>query len=187
MKKIILIAAAALLSMPSSLLAQGKYFTREGNIYFTSTSTVEKIEATNKKVTSIIDTETGQIEFAVLMKAFEFEKALMQEHFNENYVESDKFPKAVFKGAIVNKGDVKWTTDGTYPVKVSGKMTLHGVTKDITTDGTIEVKGGKVLAKAAFSLLLKDYNIEIPKLVADKISESVNVKVDLNLDPYKAN
>lgn len=187
MKKIILIAAIALLSIPASLFAQGKYFTREGIIFFASTSTVEKIEATNKKVTSIVDTETGQMEFAVLMKAFEFEKALMQEHFNENYVESDKFPKAVFKGAIVNKSDVKWTTDGTYPVKVAGKMTLHGVTKDMSAEGTIEIKGGKVIARSTFSLLLKDYNIEIPKVVADKISEAVTVKVDLNLEPYKTN
>ena len=187
MKKLLLVAALALMSLPGYVNAQGKYFTREGRIQFNSKSTVEKIEGVNKKVTSIIDSETGQMEFSILMKAFEFEKALMQEHFNENYVESTKFPKAGFKGSIVNNSDVKWTVDGTYPVKVQGKMTIHGVTKDLTTDGTIEVKAGKVIAKSKFIILLKDYNIEIPKLVQDKITEDVIVLVDLNLDPFKAN
>lgn len=187
MKKILIFASLLLISMPCLVSAQGKYFTREGRIQFNSKSTVEKIEGVNKKVTSIIDTQTGQIEFSVLMKAFEFEKALMQEHFNENYVESDKFPKANFKGTIANNSEIKWTTDGTYPAKVQGKMTIHGVTKDVTADGSIEVKGGKVIANSKFIILLKDYNIEIPKLVKDKITEDVIILVDLNMDPFKGN
>ncbi len=187
MKKSILVAALAFIMLPLGMMAQGKYFTREGKIYFYSKASNEEIAATNKKVTSVVDAATGQLEFSVLMKAFEFEKALMQEHFNENYVESDKFPKATFKGIINNNSDVKWTTDGNYPVKISGKLTIHGVTQDITADGTIDVKGTKVVANSIFSVLLKDYNIEIPKLVKDKVSESLKITVDMNYDPYKSN
>ncbi|MBL0343141.1 MAG: YceI family protein [Bacteroidetes bacterium] len=187
MKKLMLFFAIALLTLPVASFAQNKYFTREGKIQFYSKASDEEIAATNKKVTSVVDAASGQIEFSVLMKAFEFQKALMQEHFNENYVESDKFPKAVFKGAIVNNADVKWTADGSYPVKVSGKLTIHGVTKDVVIDGTIAVKSGKISANSVFNILIKDYNIEIPKLVKDKVSETLKITVDLNYDPFKAN
>lgn len=167
-----------------NLKAQNKYFTKEGRARFVSKAPLEEIEGVNKKVTSILDVSTGQIEFSVLMKAFEFQKALMQEHFNENYVESDKFPKATFKGAIENFADVKWTTDGIYSVKVAGKMTMHGVTKDINVPGTIEIKDGKVIASSSFSLMVKEYGIEIPRVVKDKVSENVNVDIDLNYEVF---
>lgn len=185
MKKIFLISVLSMLVIPFATFAQGKFFTREGTISFYSKASNEEIYAINKKVTSVIDAETGQMEFSVLMKAFEFEKALMQEHFNENYVESDKYPKAVFKGMITNKDAVKWTTDGSYPVNITGKMTMHGVTKDITVDGKIDVKGGKVSGNSVFTILLKDYDVVIPKLVADKVSESLKVTVDMKYDPFK--
>ena len=172
--------------MTVSLTAQNKYFTKEGRAQFESKAPLEEITAVNKKVTSVLDASSGQIEFSVLMKAFEFEKALMQEHFNENYVESDKFPKSVFKGKIDNADQVKWTTDGIYPVKVTGTMTIHGVTKDITVPGTFEVKGGKINGKSSFTILLKDYNIAIPNLVKDKVSETVKIDVDLNYELFAA-
>ena len=186
MKKISLLVVAVLLLQYANVSAQGKFFTREGKVHFFSKAPMEEIDGVNKKATSIIDTQTGQIEFSILMKAFEFEKALMMEHFNENYVESDKFPKSVFKGVISNNSEVKWTTDGTYPVKVAGKMTLHGVTKDMNADGTITIKGGKPTATSTFNLLIKDYNIEIPKVVKDKVAESVKVVVDISYEPFQA-
>jgi len=185
MKKSILAAALMLLTY-TGVQAQGKIFTREGRVTFLSDAPMEKIAGLNKKVTSIIDTQTGQMEFSILMKAFEFEKALMQEHFNENYVESDKYPKAVFKGTIMNNSTVKWGTDGVYPVKVKGQMILHGVTREFDTDGTITVKDGKASANSKFNLLLADYKIEIPKLVKDKVSESVAVEVSMNYEPFTA-
>jgi len=183
MKKLIYLCAV-ILFVTSVAQAQTQYYTKEGKVKFVSKAPMEQIEGVNKKVTSILDIATGQIEFSVLMKAFEFEKALMQEHFNENYVESDKFPKATFKGSIQNNSDVKWTVDGTYPVKVSGKMTLHGVTKEISASGTIEIKNGKISATSAFSLVIKDFDIVIPSVVKDKIAESVSVEVNLNYELF---
>jgi hypothetical protein len=166
-------------------MAQSKYFTREGKIEFLSKAPLEDIHSVNKKVTAILDTETGQMEFSVLMKAFEFEKALMMEHFNENYVESDKFPKSVFKGKIDNVSEVKWKQDGTYPVKVSGSMTIHGVTKEVSYPGTIMIKNGKINGNAEIDITLKDYNISIPRVVKDNISETVKVTIEVALDPFK--
>lgn len=174
------IIIALLLTGAITANAQSKYFTRTGKITFDATSSAspEQIEANNSQVNTVIDAVTGQMEFAALMKAFEFEKALMQEHFNENYVESDKFPKSVFKGKIENISQVDFNKDGTYPVKVAGQLTLHGVTKGASTNGTVEIKNGKVNAKSTFIILLADFGIEIPKLVADKISKEVKIIVD---------
>jgi hypothetical protein len=182
MKKLML-ASILLLGNIAIVNAQGKYFTRDGKVSFNSDAPLEKIEANNSKASSVMDASTGQMEFSVLMKAFEFEKALMQEHFNENYVESTKFPKSVFKGKVDNIGDVNFNKDGIYPVKVSGSLTLHGVTRPVSTNGTIEVKNGKPSAVSAFSILLSDYNIEIPKLVEGKVSNEVKIKVNVNYEP----
>ncbi|MBC8172938.1 MAG: YceI family protein, partial [Chitinophagales bacterium] len=152
-------------------------------ISFYSTASVENIEAHNKKATAVVDTKTGAMEFAVLMKAFEFEKALMEEHFNENYVESDKFPKATFKGKIDNLSSVNFSKDGTYAVTVSGDLTIHGVTKATTATGNFVVSGGKITGKSEFNILLADYKIAIPAIVKDNISEKVLIVVDLGLEP----
>jgi hypothetical protein len=165
-----------------SSFAQTKYFSRNGEIAFYSEAPLEQIEARNTSANSVLDASTGQIEFAVLMKAFGFEKALMEEHFNENYVESGKFPKSTFKGKIENISEVDFSKDGKYKVKVSGQLTLHGVTKDVSTAGTIEVKNGAVNATSEFSILLEDYQIAIPKLVKDKIANEVKITVSI---PYQ--
>lgn len=184
MKKFFVFGAVLFLSL--SIRAQDKYFTKSGKINFYSRASLENIEANNKSVTCVLDTKSGNLQFAVLMKGFEFEKALMQEHFNENYVESHKFPKAEFKGQVVNNGEIDYSKDGTYKAKVKGKLTLHGETKDVETSGTIVVKGGKVEADAEFNIELADYKIEIPKIVKDNISKTVKITVDCNLDPLKS-
>lgn len=165
----------------NSAFAQ-KYFTKTGSVNFFSKTSLENIDATNKKATCVIDSKTGQIEIALLMKAFEFEKALMQEHFNENYVESDKFPKATFKGNITNIASVNFTKDGSYPVDITGKLTMHGVSKDMKTKGSIVVKNGKIQATTEFSVLLADYYIEIPAVVEDKIQKSIKISATLWLE-----
>jgi polyisoprenoid-binding protein YceI len=119
------------------------------------------------------------------MKAFEFEKALMQEHFNENYVESDKFHNAEFRGSVINNSDVKYLANGTYAAKVNGKLTIHGVTRDVQTDGKIIVSGGKMNTTAEFKVLLSDYNISIPGLVEDKVSKTAIISVSCSLDLFK--
>lgn len=159
-----------------------KYFTRTGTISFFSEAPLEKIEATNNSATSIFDLETGNMEFAVLIKGFQFEKALMQEHFNENYMESSKFPKATFKGQIAEIGDVDFSKDGEYPVKVKGALTIHGETQEVETEGKFVVKEGAIAANASFEIAVADYKIEIPKVVRDNIAKIV--RIDINSD-YK--
>jgi len=171
----------AVVACSSLAFGQGKYFTREGNVRFFSDASMEKIEAKNNKVSAAIDAQTGKVEFAVLIKSFQFEKALMQEHFNENYMESDKYPKATFAGTITNLKDINFSRDGTYKANVSGKLTMHGVTRDVNTMGTIRVSKGMVNVSNTFKVKLADYNIEIPAVVKDKIAKEVEVTVDSNL------
>lgn len=185
MKKQIMLAITGCLLAVSAVTAQEKFFTKNGKILFHSKASLENIEAHNKSVTCVLDTRSGAIQFAVLMKAFEFEKALMQEHFNENYIESHKFPRAEFKGALVNNHEVNYSRDGNYPVKVKGKLTLHGETRDVETNGTVQVRSGKLKADAVFSVALEDYNVEIPKLVKDNIAKTVSITVDCSLEPLK--
>ena len=185
MKKQIITVATLLFSV-AIVKAQDKYFTKSGKIVFHSKASLENIEANNKTVTCVLDTKTGNLQFAVMMKAFEFEKALMQEHFNENYVESNKFPKAEFKGLVVNNGEINYSREGTYKAKVKGKLTLHGETKDVETTGTIVIKSGKIGAEAVFNIELADYKVEIPKVVKDNISKTVSITVDCTLDPLKS-
>jgi len=181
MKRIILICSLFVF-FASQADAQSKYLTRNAKVTFLSDAPLEKIEAINTQGTSIFVAPTGQFECAILMKAFEFEKALMMEHFNENYVESDKYPKAVFKGLITDMASVDLTKPGSYPVTFKGTMDLHGVKKEITGKGTMEVKDGKVRARSSFSLPLADYKIEIPALVKDKVAKEVNITVDATYD-----
>ena len=110
----------------------------------------------------------------------------MEEHFNEDYMESDKFPKGEFKGVITNNAEINYAKDGVYSAKVKGKMTIHGITKDVETTGTIKVDNGKVNANSVFNVLLSDYKIKIPAVVKDKVSNSIKVSVDCQLEPLKS-
>jgi YceI-like domain len=161
-------------------LAQEKYATKNGKISFTNKGPFENIEARNKGATCVLDSKTGNLQFLVLIKGFEFEKSLMQEHFNENYLESTKFPKCNFTGQITNNSTVNYAADGSYDVTVKGKLTLHGVTNDITAPGKLTVKGGKIQAVSDFSIALPDYKIK-----TDKIAKTVKIHVDCSLDPLK--
>lgn len=183
MKKIsILISAFFLLITAAS--AQ-KFMTRTGHISFYSNAPVEKIEAHHYQCSSLINMADSSIVFQVLIKGFEFENARMQEHFNENYLESDKYPRAVFKGKILNLSKDQLSKDGIYPAEVEGEMEIHGVKKMIKATGTIEKKGDVIVVKADFPVTLKDYNITIPSSVTGKIAETVDIKVDMELRPYK--
>ena len=165
--------------------AQDKYFTKNAKIDFLSIAPLEDIEGKNKTATAILDSKIGSLQFSVLMHGFEFHKALMQEHFNENYVESDKFPKAEFKGIILNNAEINYRKTGTYTANVKGTMTLHGITKDLETTATIKVNDDNLKAESIFNLLLSDYNIKRPAVVKDKISNTIKVTVDAKLDPLK--
>src|SRR4051812_31116624 len=143
MKRIVI--AIAFAAMFTNLHAQKIYSTKTGKISFFSSAPLEDIEAKTSEVESKF-ASNGQIVFTLLMKGFEFENQQMEDHFNEEYLESTKYPKADFKGNIINMNEIDLSKDGTYPAKVKGSLTIHGVTKEIATNGTIEVKGPKVIA-----------------------------------------
>jgi hypothetical protein len=162
--------------------AQDIWFTRNGNISFHAGTSLEDIDGINNDVASLINAKTGDIAFTVLVKSFHFTRSLMEEHFNENYMESTKFPKSTFSGKITDPGKVNFVKDGTYPVSVEGDLSIHGVTKKITAPATIKIIGGKISAEAKFKILMSDYNVAIPGVVADKISKEAMVEVKCNYE-----
>lgn len=164
--------------------AQNRYFTRTGHIWFFSEAPLENIEAHNKAVSSFISFDTGELVFSVPMKNFEFRKSLMQEHFNENYLETNKYPRSTFKGNISNIQTINFRKDGLYPANVTGTLSIHGITRTVSAEGTLEVKAGRVGAKATFTITPEEYNIEIPLLVRQKVAKIIQINVDLQYDPY---
>ncbi len=162
---------------------QDIFMTRSGQVSFFSTTPIENIEAVNNEVSSILNAGTGELVFAVLIKSFKFEKALMEEHFNENYMESAKIPKATFQGRIVNIPTMKLSTNGSWPATVEGDLTIHGVRRHITANGTVTSENGKITVSSTFTILLKDYDVERPALVAEKISEKIDIKVNCRYEP----
>lgn len=156
--------------------------TRTGTIQFFSKTDIEDIEAINNQVSSVINTDNGEIAFTLLMKAFTFEKALMQEHFNEKYVESEAFPKANLKGTIVNFSLDK-LTDKPTEFTVKGSLTIHGVTKEIE-EKIILSKSSKnaIIATSNFTVKPEDYKIEIPSIVRGNISKTIEIKVKMDYE-----
>ena len=183
MKKIIATVFTTVFAVGFSM-AQEMYFTKNGHVDFFSSTPMEDIKADNNKVTSVLNVTNGDIEFSMLIMAFQFEKSLMQEHFNENYMESSTYPKSTFKGKITNFDAINLKADGTYPVEVAGKLTIHGVTKDVRTNGTFTVKEGKIKAVSSFTVKPEDFNISIPNLVREKIAKEIKVNVDNTYEPY---
>jgi hypothetical protein len=177
------ISAAALLTVFHTGAYCQIYITRTGFIGFYSKTPLEDIRAENNQVFAAIDADKKNIAFSLLLRGFVFTKELMQEHFNENYVESDKYPKATFNGSFT--GDVDVTKDGVYRVMVKGNLTLHNVTHPLEAPGTIEVKGGKLLGQAEFKVKPEDYNITIPSLVRDKIAGEMRVNVKIECSTNK--
>jgi len=161
--------------------SQKVYNTRTGLISFFSSAPLEDIEAKNHAVVSQLSTATGQFSFDMNIKDFHFENDLMEEHFNEDYMHTDKLPKAFFKGTITNLKDINFTKDGIYNATVKGSMTLHGVTKEIVQNGTIEIKGVKAIARSKFKVLRKDYNIG-GSLPSKMISDTVEITIDCTYD-----
>ena len=159
-----------------------KYYTKNGSISFFSKAALEDIKADNNQVMSVINTQTGELQFSLLTKGFHFKKALMEEHFNADYMESDKFPKSTFKGTITDITKVDFTKDGTYQVNVSGDLSIHGVTKKTTANSSIAIKGGKITGSSKFTVALSDFNITIPKVYQDNISKTIEITVACNYD-----
>jgi hypothetical protein len=162
-----------------------KYMTKNGYIGFYSITPMEEIKADNNQVASVLDTGTGDMVFQVLIKSFHFERALMEEHFNENYLESEKYPKATFKGKISNLSSVNFSKAGTYDVTVEGDLAIHNVTNRVIIKGTIEIITGGINASSKFNIVPEDYKIEIPGVVRDKINKNLEVTVSMKYTPVE--
>ena len=178
MKQLLLLLA--LTGYITKSLEQKTYQTKSGKITFYSAALLGNIEAVNNQVDSKLSTN-GQMVFMVAIKGFRFENATMQEHFNENYMESDKFPKAVFMGRITNVNEVDFTKDASYKTTVTGTLEIHGVKQPATATGTIQINAGKASVKSNFKIKLVDYNIK-GTLIGDKIAKELAITVDCKYD-----
>ncbi|UOQ54315.1 YceI family protein [Hymenobacter cellulosivorans] len=178
-----LVLIPLLLAAAPASFGQGKFMTKTGRVTFFSTSIIEDIEAINNATAAVIDLNTSQLAFSVPIKDFTFKRTLMQEHFNENYMESGKYPRATFTGHFVGLDGTVLGTAGAHQVKAEGDLTLHGVTHHVTVPGTLEMKNGQLQAFALFSVAPADYGIEIPLLVRENIAKIVSIRVILIGDP----
>jgi hypothetical protein len=160
-----------------------KYMTKNGYIGFYSHTPMEDIKGDNNQVVGALDISTGEMVFQALIKSFHFDRALMEEHFNENYMESYKIPKSIFKGKITNLKDVDFSKSGIYNITVEGDLTIHDVTNKISTQGTIEVVSGGINANSKFKIVPEDYKINIPGVVKDKFEKSLEVTVAMKYTP----
>jgi hypothetical protein len=163
----------ALLSFTQA--GQDVYTCKNARINIYSSAPIEDIEANSNEAVSVYNAATGELAFSVPIRSLHFQKALMEEHFNENYMESDKYPKATFKGKIQEHPDV--TKDGIYPVTVAGDLQVHGVTQNRTIKGQVKVNGGVVSMSSEFMVKCADHHIDIPQIVFHNIAESIRVRV----------
>jgi hypothetical protein len=173
-----------LMAVSAGLYSQEIYYTKTGTIIFDSSTPLETIYAQNNQVTSFLNTSDGEMNFAALMRSFKFKNALMEEHFNENFIESAKYPRAVFKGKILNWQDIDLSRDEEQQAKIEGELTLHGVTKKIRPDATLHPRGGNIDGRCEFIVSAEDFDIHIPAVVRDKIAREVKVMVNVNYEPY---
>jgi hypothetical protein len=180
-KKIVLIA---LISLGSIMMKAQIYMGKTCDISFFSKGPIEDIYAISKSTKPILNTATNEVAIKITIKGFVFEDKLMEEHFNEKYLESDKYPYAVFAGKI-NEKIADYKKDGTYNVTVTGKLTMHGTEKPITINAVATIKDQIITFESKFFIALKDYNIEVPSIVAQNIAEQVEVTVKGTLAEYK--
>lgn len=177
--KRIFFSALLILGTGASTFSQ-RYIAEQGLISFFSDAPVEDITATNNNVTSIFTASSGAIAFSVPIQDFEFEKKLMKEHFNDKYMESARFPRSTFAGTITG---YSMDTNGVQRVRAKGKLTIHGIVKEIDVPGSFEFSDGKVKMKTKFNVAIADYGIKIPQIVWQNIAEEIQVTVDLTYNP----
>jgi hypothetical protein len=180
MKRLLILFAVIIIGYTAN--AQDVYSSKNVNIKFFSSAPLEDIEANTANGISVLTTTKNDFVFSVQIKSFTFAKSLMQEHFNENYMESDKYPDAKFTGKI--NEPVDWKKDGTYSVTVTGKLTIHGVDRDRTIPGKITVKGNNISISSEFDISCTDHKVNIPKLMTEKIAETVKVTVKGDYAPF---
>lgn len=164
---------------------QDLYACKNARISLFSSAPIEDIKALSQAGTSVYNAATGELQFSVAIRSFQFEKSLMQDHFNSDYMESDKFPRAAFKGKVNEHVDI--TKDGSYPITTSGDLTVHGVTKQRTVSGNLTIKGGVITMTSEFMVKCADHKIEIPQIVFHNIAESIKMNVSATYSDIKNN
>lgn len=170
------ITSAIILLLGNLIIGQTNLKTSEGTITFNASTPLEDIYAVNNEVNAILRSENGEFASVLLMKDFQFNRALMQEHFNENYVESERYPKAYFTGRITDfKPDNISGSEKEFTVE--GKLTIHGETKSFSTVGKLKKLSVGYEMKTAFIIKPEEYNIRVPKLLFKKIAQEVQVEV----------
>ena len=162
---------------------QELYTCKNTHITLFSKALIEDIKAATSSGVSVYNATTGELDFSVPISTFQFEKAFMQQHFNSDYMESDKYPRAIFKGKIQEHIDV--AKDGTYPINVTGDLTVHGITQKRTIQGTATIKNGIISMVSEFMVKCADHNIDIPQILFYHIAESIKVTVSATYNPYK--
>lgn len=180
MNRLILLLSLILICVFSAIGQQ--FTTQNGYIRFFSNAPLEDIEAENNKVRVAVDLSTGEVAFMLTIKDFIFNKSLMQQHFNENYMESDKYPSASFNGTINGHVPEMFEKNGEYPITVSGKLTIHGVEKEIEVEGKLGVNDNIVKVNTVFVVQTADFKIKIPKIMFARIAEEIEVTVDAKLE-----
>lgn len=152
----------------------------DGHVHFISEAPLEIIEASSSALQGVLDTDKGTFAFSVPMKSFEgFNSPLQRVHFNENYLESNRYPKTTFQGRIIEKIDL--SVDGEYSVRAKGKLTIHGITKERIIKSKVVVKNDNINIQSRFTVMLEDHDIDIPKIVFQKIAEEIKVDIEINL------
>lgn len=162
---------------------QDIYACKNVKIALYSRAPIEDINAVSVEGISVYNATTRDLAFSVLIRSFHFRKALMEEHFNENYLESDRFPQATFKGKI--EEEVNPEVDGEFPVKVNGVLTVHGISQKRSITGTLRVHQGVIDMTSEFQVKCVDHQIEIPKIVFQNIAESIRVQISATYTAYK--
>jgi polyisoprenoid-binding protein YceI len=180
-KTLFCIALAAICSTMNAQI----YKAKKCEISIFKATAIEDIAGVNKITSPLLNIATGDLQMKLVITSFMFEKPLMQEHFNETYMESDKFPNAFFKGKINEKID--YTKDGEHKVTATGKFTIHGVEKEKTINGTITIKGQEITLASTFTIVFSDYGVEIPALQSPILGEDIGVKIYAVLEPFKKN
>jgi len=166
----------------ASFMQTSIYQTVNGAIAFRSEAPLELIRASSDQLIGAIDIDKKNFTFKILMRSFQgFNSPLQKEHFNENYVESDKFPEASFKGKIIEDQDL--TVDGTYELRAKGELTIHGVSQERIIKSDVTVHNKIIMLKSSFSVLLSDHNIPIPKVVYQKLANEIKVDIKATLEP----
>jgi len=166
-------------------VGQDLYVCKNARITLFSSALIEDIKAVSSAGVSVYNPDTGELDFSVAISTFQFDKAFMQQHFNSDYMESDKYPNAIFKGQIQEHIDI--TMEGTYAVSAAGELTVHGVTQKRTVRGSLTVKNGIITMSSEFMVKCADNHIDIPQILFYHIAESIKITVSATYSPYKNN